>query len=63
MQTEESLIYEILKTMNRRYTVDHYKNLVETIYQKIDGATLTTDIIVGFPTETEEDFDCVPDSR
>lgn len=47
---------EILKVMNRRYTIEHYKNLVDNIYKKIDGATLTTDIIVGFPGESEEDF-------
>lgn len=48
---------EILKIMNRRYTVEHYKSLVDNIYKKIDGASLTTDIIVGFPGETDSDFD------
>ena len=47
---------EILKIMNRRYTIEHYKNLVDNIYRKIGGATLTTDIIVGFPGETDDDF-------
>jgi len=47
----------ILKTMNRRYTVEHYKELVKNIYTKIKDATLTTDIIVGFPGETDEDFE------
>ena len=47
---------EILKRMNRRYTSAHYKELVDYIYKKIPNATLSTDIIVGFPGETEKDF-------
>jgi len=47
----------ILKMMNRHYDISHYKNLVEKIYSKIENATLTTDIIVGFPSESEEDFE------
>lgn len=47
----------ILKTMNRRYTVEHYKHLVDLMKKKIDGLTLTTDIIVGFPGETDTDFE------
>lgn len=46
----------ILKLMNRHYTREHYLNLVKEIYEKIPNAKLSTDIIVGFPTETEEDY-------
>jgi tRNA-2-methylthio-N6-dimethylallyladenosine synthase len=47
---------KILKAMNRHYNLAHYKNLVAKIKEKIDGVSLTTDIIVGFPGETDEDF-------
>lgn len=46
----------ILQKMNRRYTVEHYKELIQYCREKIKGLTLTTDLIVGFPGETEEDF-------
>lgn len=46
----------ILKKMNRRYTVNHYKNLVKKIRAKITNAAISTDIIVGFPTETKKQF-------
>jgi len=46
----------ILKLMNRGYTVDYYRKLVEKIRAKVPGAAITGDIIVGFPGETDEDF-------
>ena len=48
---------KILKSMNRKYTRSHYLQLIESARKKIDGIGLYSDIIVGFPGETEADFD------
>ena len=46
----------ILKLMNRRYTREHYIDLISSLRERVPGIAVTTDIIVGFPGETEDDF-------
>lgn len=47
---------EILEAMNRKYTADHYINLIKKVRKSRPGIAITTDVIVGFPGETEEQF-------
>ena len=47
---------ETLKRMNRRYTIDEFKNATKLLREAYPNVSLTTDIIVGFPGETDEEF-------
>ncbi|AKL97853.1 tRNA (N6-isopentenyl adenosine(37)-C2)-methylthiotransferase MiaB [Endomicrobium proavitum] len=47
---------KILNLMNRKYSYAHYKNLIKKLRDKVANINITSDIIVGFPGETEEDF-------
>lgn len=46
----------VLKRMNRRYTTDQYREIVECLRTEIPNAAVTTDIMTGFPGETDEEF-------
>ena len=46
-----------LKRMNRRYTIEEFRNIVNLLRKNYEDVNLTTDIIVGFPGETDEEFD------
>jgi len=48
---------DILKVMRRGYTVEQYRQLIAEIRRKVPGVALSTDVIVGFPAETEEQFE------
>ena len=52
----QSACNETLKRMNRRYTIEEYKQRCELIRAHFDLPVITTDVIVGFPGETEEEF-------
>jgi tRNA-2-methylthio-N6-dimethylallyladenosine synthase len=46
----------VLQSMNRKYTREEYFDLVESARDSVDGLAITTDVMVGFPGETEDDF-------
>jgi tRNA-2-methylthio-N6-dimethylallyladenosine synthase len=46
----------VLRAMNRQYTVEHYLRIIEKINKMLGNFSISTDIIVGFPGESEEDF-------
>ena len=53
---------EILKKMARRYSIEEYRELYNKLRSKLDVCSITTDIIVGFPNETEEQFQATLDA-
>ncbi|MBE3092665.1 MAG: tRNA (N6-isopentenyl adenosine(37)-C2)-methylthiotransferase MiaB [Chloroflexi bacterium] len=52
----QSASSKILKMMNRKYDISYYKNIIKEIRNNIDNIAITTDVMVGFPGETEDDF-------
>lgn len=53
----QSACNDTLKRMNRHYTIEEFKNSVKLLKEAYEAVALTTDIIVGFPGETNEDFE------
>ena len=51
----------VLRRMVRRYTCEEFLGIVERVRQRVPGIALSTDVIVGFPGETEEDFEATLD--
>jgi len=47
---------EVLKSMRRNYTVGQFKGFVDLLRDSINGITIETDLIIGYPTETKQDF-------
>ena len=47
---------KILKMMNRKYDISYYKNIIKEIRNNINNVAITTDVMVGFPGETDDDF-------
>jgi len=47
----------VLRRMKRFYTQEHYLDLIQRVRERVPGATISTDVIVGFPDETQEDFE------
>ncbi len=52
----------ILKAMNRKYTLSHYMNIIDRLEKILTEYSISTDLIVGFPGETENDFQAILDA-
>lgn len=46
----------VLEAMNREYTIEEFQRVVDVLLQRVPDVTIATDIICGFPNESEEDF-------